>query len=114
MTGTIGFGLSALMEASKHASEAQNFNKNVMEAMDSAVDDDLKAMVAGDGFGFDPEDTADAEMAGLGITPADEEKYQKLLSMIPEDDEDMESQIQEVTEGFFMNMPSALGIVSTI
>ena len=114
MAGTIGFGLSALMEASKHASEAQNFNKNVMEAMDSAVDDDLKALVAGDGFGFDPEDMADAEMAGLGITPADEEKYQKLLSMIPEDDEDMESQIQEVTEGFFMNMPSALGIVSTI
>lgn len=114
MTGTIGFGLSALMEAAKHADEALHFNDSVMEAMDSSVDDDLRIMVAGDGFGFYPEDSAEAEMAGLGITPADEEKYQKLLDMIPDDDEDMDKQIEEVTESFFMNMPSALGISATI
>ena len=40
------------------------------------------------------------EFPGLGIDEEDEEKYKKLVAMIPEDDEGIEDQIEDITESF--------------
>lgn len=97
------FGLSALMEAVQHTEEAARGNTILMEAMDEGVDEDLKIMVGGEDCGFIPEESLESEMAGLGID--DDDKMEKLLALIPEDDEDIEENIEDVTEGFFGSIP---------
>ena len=51
-------------------------------------------MVTGD----DSFDDVDIDRMGLGTDEADEEKYKKLLDMIPEDDEDTEEDIDDLCE----------------
>lgn len=101
--GGSGFGLSALMEAVKYTEEAMYGNTLLMEAMDEGIDEDLKVMIGGGDCGFLPEESLEAEMAGLGID--DDEKMEKLIALIPEDDDGIEEEIQEITEGFFGSIP---------
>lgn len=96
-------GLSALMEAVNHTEEAKNRNTVLLESMEEGVDEDLKILVGGQDCGFTPEESLEVDMAGLGID--DEEKMAKLLDLIPEDDEGLEDDIEEITEGFFGAVP---------
>ena len=65
------FGLTALFEAMDSTKKVQQSNDALFEAFTDAIDDDVQTMV---------------------------EKYEKLIALIPEDDEDIEDRIDEVVE----------------
>ena len=90
----MSFGLTALMEAVNKTEKCQAESDALLEATEDIIDDDVKAMVTGD----DSYDDVDIDRMGLGTDEADEEKYKKLLDMIPEDDEDTEEDIDDLCE----------------
>lgn len=95
----MSLGLNALMEAMKQSEQSEASSVSLFETFSDTVDDDVKAMVAGDDYASDMGDV-ESDMAGLGIDEEDEEKYKKLVAMIPEDDEGIEDQIEDITESF--------------
>lgn len=96
--GNMNFGFTALMEAMQQTEKAEQQSVSLFEAMEDTVDDDVIAMVGGDEFtSMSDDDDIEADMAGLGID--DEEKdMEKLLAMIPEDDEGMGDDIESLVE----------------
>lgn len=84
------FGLNTLMESvSSFEDRIASFDP-IFEASVELLDDDVKDQFI--------EDSVEADMAGDGISPEDEEKYDKILKNIPEYDENMEENIKALTE----------------
>lgn len=96
--GNMNFGFTALMEAMQQTEKAEQQSVSLFETMEDTVDDDVIAMVGGDEFtSMSDDDDIEADIAGLGID--DEEKdMEKLLAMIPEDDEGMDDDIEGLVE----------------
>lgn len=96
--GNMNFGFTALMEAMQQTEKAEQQSVSLFETMEDIVDDDVIAMVGGDEFtSMSDDDDIEADIAGLGID--DEEKdMEKLLAMIPEDDEGMDDDIESLVE----------------
>ena len=109
----MSLGLSCLMEAMKQADNAVDESAALYEAFEDTVDDDVKVMVAGNDMASlpDEEDDLDADMAGLGIDDEDEDKYKKLLAMIPEDGDDAEENLDSITESLMMEA-TEIGLIS--
>ena len=101
---TMNLGLSALMEAINQSEVAMEASELLFESFEDTIDDDIKIMVGGDGMASLPEEDndMDADMAGLGIDNEDEEKYKKLVALIPEDGDDAEETADELAESLMM------------
>ena len=97
---TMNLGLSALMEAINQSEAAMEASELLFESFEDTIDDDIKIMVGGAGMASLPEedDDMDADMAGLGIDNEDEEKYKKLVALIPEDGDDAEETADELAD----------------
>ena len=100
----MSLGLSTLFEAMNYTSDVENEGDAFFEEFSETIDDEIRTMVGGDEYAslpIDDEEDAEgikADMDGLGIDDEDEDKYEKLLKMIPEDDEGIEDQVDELTE----------------
>ena len=96
MSNFLNHGLSALMEAVNMSKRAEDSSDELLEAFESAIDEDIiGCLVDEDGDATD--DTVENDMNGDGIGSEDE-KMEKLLSKIPPADEDIEDQLENLTE----------------
>lgn len=88
------FGFNTLMEAMNKSAAEQAFDP-IFEAATELDDDDVKELFIGG-------DSVEDDMDGNGISDADEARYEELLKKIPVDGEELEDDIEELTESFFM------------
>ena len=96
MSNYLNHGLSALMEAVNMSKRAENSSEELLEAFESAIDEDIIGLMT-DEEGDTTEDTVENDMSGNGIG-TDDEKMEELLSKIPPADEDIEDQLDNLTE----------------
>lgn len=92
MSSLLTHGLSALMEACKMSESADVENDTLVEAFEAAIDDDIKAAVAGKSL----DDSVESDMDGEGV--GDDSKMEELLSKIPPSDEDIDEEISNLVE----------------
>lgn len=92
-------GMTQMMEALANK-DAENHDI-MLEALEN-LDDSVFETVEGVEDEEDYDDSVENDMAGRGVGSDDEDKYEQLLKDIPEDDEDMDDRIDEVTEGFIV------------
>ena len=92
-------GMTQMMEALANK-DAENHDIT-LEALEN-LDDSVFEAVEGVEDEEDYDDSVENDMAGRGVGSDDEDKYEQLLKDIPEDDEDMDDRIDEVTEGFIV------------
>lgn len=84
-------GLSALMEACKQSTSAEESNEALFEAFDEVIDDELQSYMIGD-------DSVENDMEGEILDDEDEKKIAELVKAIPPADEDIEEKIDSLTE----------------
>lgn len=94
MSKFLTHGLSALMEACNQSEAAENSSENLYEMFEAAIDEDIINAVTGS-VGDADDDSVEADMAGEGVN---DEKMEKLLAKIPASDEDIEDEIENLTE----------------
>ena len=102
MSNYLNHGLSALMEAVNMSKRAENSSEELLEAFESAIDEDIIGFLT-DEDSDATEDTVENDMSGNGIG-TDDEKMEKLLSKIPPADEDIEDQLDNLTESCIPTM----------